>query len=90
MRFTTLAVPTAVAALALGGLATTAAVADPGPNGKNDFGLCTAYFAGSEKGQEKKRQAPPFVALVEAAGDEGVEAYCENASPGGKGGDEEE
>lgn len=56
------------AALVFGGAAT-AALAEPGPNGNNNHGLCTAYFNGSEKGQEKKRQAGPFQALEEAAGD---------------------
>ncbi len=61
MRVKTLLVPAAVTLLAIGGAATTA-IADPGPNGNNTFGLCTAYFAGSETGQEHKRKAPPFAA----------------------------
>ncbi|HET6693349.1 MAG TPA: hypothetical protein VFJ83_14365 [Nocardioidaceae bacterium] len=77
MRVKTLVVPAAVTLLALGGLGATA-VADPGPNGPNNFGLCTAYFAGSETGQEHKRKAPPFVALEEAAeaSDQTVEEWC--------------
>jgi hypothetical protein len=77
MRVKTLVVPAAVTLLALGGLATTA-VADPGPNDNNTFGLCTAYFAGSEKGQEMKRNAPPFQGLEAAAeaADQTVEEYC--------------
>lgn len=55
------------AALITGG-AVGAAVADPGPHhGNNKHGLCTAYFNGSDKGMEKKRNAPPFLALVKAA-----------------------
>ena len=77
MRVKTLVVPAAVTLLALGGLGATA-VADPGPHGPNNFGLCTAYFAGSETGQEHKRKAPPFVALEEAAeaSDKTVEEWC--------------
>jgi hypothetical protein len=50
----------------------------PGPNGHNNHGLCTAYFAGSETGQEHKRNAPPFQALEEAAeqNDQTVEEFC--------------
>ena len=58
MRYTKIAAPVAAVVMALGGASI--AVADPGPNGHNDFGLCTAYFAGSEKGQEMKHKAPPF------------------------------
>jgi len=73
----------AAAALVAGG---GAALADPGPNGHNDYGLCKAYFAGSETGQEHKRKAPPFVALEEAAeaADQTVEEYCAATTPGGK------
>jgi hypothetical protein len=50
----------------------------PGPNGNNTFGLCTAYHAGSETGQENKRKAPPFQGLEVAAEEAGqsVEEYC--------------
>ena len=84
MRLTTIAASAAALALTAGGMAV--AVADPGPNGKNDFGLCTAYFAGSEKGQEKKHQAPPFQALEAAAeaSDQTVEEYCADKKPGGR------
>ena len=72
-----LVVPAAVTLLALGGAATTA-TADPGPGGPNNFGLCTAYFAGSEKGQEMKHKAPPFAALEAAAeaANQSVEEWC--------------
>jgi hypothetical protein len=82
----------AVATLAVGG---SVALADPGPNGHNDYGLCKAYFAGSDTGQEHKREAPPFVALEAAAeavaleeaaeaADQTVEEYCAATTPGGK------
>lgn len=86
MRLTKIAAPVAAVALALGGASV--AVADPGPNGNNTFGLCTAYFSGSDRGQEMKRKAPPFQALEAAAeaSDQTVEEYCaENGThPGGK------
>lgn len=50
-------------------LAGGAAVADPGPNGSNNHGLCTAYFNGSANGQSNKRKAGPFAALEQTAGD---------------------
>ncbi|MFP5218231.1 MAG: hypothetical protein ACLGIG_00625 [Actinomycetes bacterium] len=79
---------TAIFALVAGGAGI--ATAQPGPNGNNTFGLCTAYFAGSEKGQEKKRQAPPFQGLEAAAeeADQTVEEYCaaNGQQPGNGGG----
>lgn len=86
MRISKIAAPVAVLAVLAGG--TTVAVADPGPNDNNTFGLCTAYFAGSEKGQEQKRKAPPFQGLEAAAeaADQTVEEYCaENGTHPGKG-----
>ena len=76
MSLAKLAAPAAVIALVLGGASV--ALADPGPNDHNTFGLCTAYFSGSEKGQEMKRHAPPFAALEEAASaaNQSVEEYC--------------
>ncbi len=71
MRLTTIAASAAALALTVGGAAV--AVADPGPNDHNNYGLCTAYFAGSDTGREHKRQAPPFKALEEAAGVDGSE-----------------
>ena len=45
--------------------------AEPGPNGLNDFGLCTAYFNGQKvgHGQEENQtnQPPPFQGLEDAA-----------------------
>ena len=81
----------AVSAFGLGGIATAA----PGPNGHNDYGLCKAYFSGSQKGQQNKQSKPPFVALRTKAGDQDgdgdtdnddVAAYCSKTTPGGKGG----
>jgi hypothetical protein len=81
------------AACALG--ATGVAGAAPGPNGHNDYGLCKAYFSGSQKGQDNKQSKKPFVALKTKAGDQDgdgdtdnddVAAYCANTTPGGKGG----
>lgn len=61
-----------VLAIALGllgmlGGAVGVAIAEPGPNGKNNHGLCTAYFNGSETGRANKHKAGPFVALENAA-----------------------
>jgi hypothetical protein len=57
----------AVLTLLVGGVGVS--VAEPGPNGNNNHGLCSAYFAGSENGQENKHKAGPFKALEEAADD---------------------
>lgn len=72
-----------VTTLAAGG---SAALADPGPNGHNDYGLCKAYFAGSATGQAHKHGAPPFAALEAAAdaADQTVAEYCADKTPGGK------
>lgn len=44
--------------------------ADPGPNGNNDGGLCTAYFNGQKRGHDKQREGGaypgPFAALEDA------------------------
>ena len=75
--------------VALAAAGTAVASADPGPNGSNTFGLCTAYFAGSERGQEEKRKAPPFQGLEAAAeaADQTVAEYCaENGQQPGNGG----
>ena len=57
----------AAGSLALGPANSDNGNGNPGPNDGNTFGLCTAYFAGSERGQEMKRQAPPFQGLEAAA-----------------------
>jgi hypothetical protein len=58
----------------------------PDPSGPSKYGLCKAYFAGSENGQANKRKAPPFQNLEAAAeaADQTVEEYCASATPGGK------
>ncbi|HSP02385.1 MAG TPA: hypothetical protein VLR27_02720 [Acidimicrobiales bacterium] len=69
-----------IAALMMMGLfGTVSATADPGPNDKNNKGLCTAYFNGSDTGRANKRNAPPFQGLEAAAeaADETVAEFCE-------------
>lgn len=68
----------------------TPAAADPPGGGtmppQSAYGLCKAYFSGSETGQEHKRKAPPFrdlEAKAEAA-DQTVEEFCAAQKPGGK------
>lgn len=73
---TKLVAVSAAALMMMGLFGAANANAAPGPNGNNDRGLCTAYFNGSDTGREKKSAAPPFVALVAAAGEAGVEAFC--------------
>lgn len=88
-------------AAALAGSAAPAALANPGDNGNNTKGLCTAYFNGSDNGRAHKRQAPPFRTLEEQALEEwrenndedpeyieqAVQEYCENRlGEGGIGG----
>ncbi len=88
MRVPILAASVATLALTFGA-AGFAAAGEPGPNGHNTFGLCTAYFAGSERGQEMKHKAPPFQGLEAAAeaADQSVEEYCAaNGTHPGKGG----
>lgn len=85
----------AVTALLLAGGGAFAASAAPDPNGPAQKGLCTAYFNGSERGQEEKRKAGPFVALEEAADDgdetttpeQDVAAFCGELVGGRAGGD---
>jgi hypothetical protein len=82
VRIRSLVLATAAVGLLSGGVAGAA----PGPNGHNDYGLCKAYFAGSDTGQEHKHPAPPFAALEQTAedGNQSVEEFCESATPGGK------
>jgi hypothetical protein len=54
-----------VAVLMLGGLSI--AQAEPGPNGSNDHGLCTAYFNGQKNGHDKNGQPGPFQALEDTS-----------------------
>jgi hypothetical protein len=87
MRVPTIVASAATLALTFGAVGFAAAA--PGPNDHNTFGLCTAYFSGSERGQEEKRKAPPFQGLEAAAeaADQTVEEYCAaNGTHPGKGG----
>jgi hypothetical protein len=75
------------AAMVLSGVLTGVAHAPPDPNGPAKKGLCNAYFRGSERGQEQKRNGSAFQALEEAAGveegdspeeiDEKVHDFCD-------------
>lgn len=76
-----------LAAIVAGGAG--AALAAPGPgNGNNTFGLCTAWFSGSQTGQDHKHSAPPFAALQAAAdaAHQSVADYCaaNGTQPSGK------
>ena len=66
-----------VAVMAVLGLfGANAAQAEPGPNGNNDHGLCTAYFNGQKVGHgpgEDTDDPPPFQGLQEAG-----EAYTDS------------
>ena len=78
----------AAAILALGAAGAGVSLADP------THGHCTAYFAGSENGQNHKHQAGPFQQLQEDAGDADgngtpgqptdVAAWCADNDPKGK------
>jgi hypothetical protein len=50
------------------------------------YGLCKAYFAGSDTGKAHKRNAPPFVDLVAKAdaANQAIEDFCAAQTPGGK------
>lgn len=54
-----------IGVLMLGGLSF--AKAEPGPNGNNDHGLCTAYFNGQKEGHDKNGQPGPFQALEDTS-----------------------
>ena len=47
------------------------AQAEPGPNGNNDHGLCTAYFNGQKnghgEGEDQTNQPPPFQGLEDTS-----------------------
>jgi hypothetical protein len=67
----------AVLALFVGGVAKAGS-----PN--NNHGMCTAYFNGSETGQEHKRQANAFVEFVNYVGDnDGVDNDGDNQTDEG-------
>jgi hypothetical protein len=72
-----------IAALMMMGLfGAASATADPGPNGKNEKGLCTAYFNGQKNGHNKDGKASPgpFAALEDTAEDDGSNE--EESTPG--------
>jgi len=56
-----------VAVLAALGFANFGAEAEPGPNGNNEHGLCTAYFNGQKNGHDKNGQPGPFQALEDTS-----------------------
>jgi len=61
------------------------AIAEPGPNGHNNWGLCNAY---AHNGGGNSHSAPPFAALEEAAeeADQTVAEWCaENGQKPGNG-----
>jgi hypothetical protein len=90
MRMRNRLLGTLTLALLLLGMVATTGIADPGPNGNNDKGLCTAYFNGQKKGHEKQQERNgeypgPFQALQDTAeaasdgeyeGEEAVYWYC--------------
>ena len=80
-----LVISSTIAAL-VAGSAGFAFAGQPGPNTHNDFGLCQAYFSGSQTGMDHKHDAPPFQALEDAAAaqHESVDQYCQGVTPGGK------
>jgi hypothetical protein len=75
----------ATATLMFVGLGAGIVQAAPGPNGRNDHGLCTAYFNGQKKGHDKNGSPGPFAAL-EDANDNDIQAifdYCNTVGIGG-------
>ena len=64
---------------------------NPGPNGHNDHGLCTAYFNGQKNGHEQGNSPGPFGALEDANGDDvqAIYDFC-RAVEGGIGGNPDE
>ena len=57
--------------LAMTGFGAGLAKAEPGPNGHNDHGLCTAYFNGQKvghgPGEDQTHQPPPFQGLEDTS-----------------------
>ena len=70
------------AGLLLGGV--TVAQAQPGPNGKNDKGLCTAYFNGQKKGHEQGNSPGPFGVLEDDNNDDidAIFNFCSGVDKG--------
>jgi hypothetical protein len=81
----------AIAALITGGAGLSFAGA-PGPNGHNNFGLCTAYLAnGGHGNSHDTKPADALEADADSAGNgdgtaspEEIADYCANQTPGGK------
>lgn len=80
-----------IAAALLAGGAGMSFAGQPGPNGHNNFGLCTAYLA--NQGHGNSHDTKPADAL-EAAADSNhdgtttaqeIANYCAGQTPGGKG-----
>jgi hypothetical protein len=74
----------AAATLMFAGLGAGVVQAEPGPNGKNDHGICTAYFNGQKKGHEQGNSPGPFGAL-EDANDDDIQAifdFCTGVEKG--------
>jgi hypothetical protein len=64
------AIAVVIGVLAMLGAAAGISSAAPGPHGKNDHGLCTAYFNGQKNGHDKKDEDPkPFESLERAGED---------------------
>jgi hypothetical protein len=81
-----------ITAAMLGGTGLGAAQADPPSEGFGNYGLCNAYYRGSEQGQEKKREnGKAFQSLESSArqwaedngydGEDPVKGYCEANFP---------
>jgi hypothetical protein len=67
MHLTKRLLGTLVVAFMLTGMFAAFGIADPGPNGNNDKGLCTAYFNGQKKGHDKHGSPGPFAELERIA-----------------------
>jgi len=86
---TKIAVSVLAGLLALSGLGSAMAKGKPG-NGvmpsQSAYGLCKAYFSGSDTGQSHKHSAPPFVDLAAkaSASNQSVADFCAAQTPGGK------
>jgi hypothetical protein len=81
----------ATATLMFAGLGAGIVQAAPGPNGKNDHGICTAYFNGQKKGHEENNGPGPFGTLENNHGDdiEAIFDWCSTV-PKGIGGNPDE
>ena len=59
--------------MAFGGTAAVAAAGPADGSGNEGHGFCTAYFSGSEQGQQKKREKSPAFQAFEAMAEEWVQ-----------------